>query len=158
MSRRSVISNSSPFIALERIGHIHLLPAMIGKITIPPAVRLEVFGSEQIPDWVEEKGLVQPLASRMTATFLGAGEREAISLALELSASEIILDDLPARRLATSLGLPVTGSLGLLLRAKRDGMIPAIRPLLDALLAQDFHISEKVFIGVLTAADEVYNP
>ncbi|MBN2149640.1 MAG: DUF3368 domain-containing protein [Anaerolineales bacterium] len=149
-----IVSNSSPFIAFERINQLGLIPGLVTRVIIPPAVRLEVFSTDQLPDWVEEKMLSQPLAPRMTATFLGAGEREAIALALELNASEVFLDDLPARRLATSLGLPVIGSLGLLLRAKKKGLIQEIRPLLDALVSQDFHISERLAARILSAAGE----
>jgi predicted nucleic acid-binding protein len=154
MRETLVVANSSPFIALERIGHLHLLPALIRKVLIPPAVRREVFGSKPLPDWVEEKSLQQPLAPRMTATRLGPGEREAIALALELGADVLILDDLPARRLAISLGIPVIGTLGLLLRAKRRGLIPQVLPLMEELQEQDFHISERLFSGMLAAAGE----
>jgi predicted nucleic acid-binding protein len=86
---------------------------------------------------------------------VGAGEREAIALALEMGAAELILDDLAARRLAQSLLLVVIGSAGLLLRAKERGLIPRVRPLMQAMQAVDFHISERVFTGILAAADEI---
>jgi predicted nucleic acid-binding protein len=90
----------------------------------------------------------------MVSARLGKGEREAIALALELQATELIIDDLPARRLATSLGLPIIGTLGLLLRAKKKGVILAVRPLMEDLQARDFHISERLFEGILAAAGE----
>jgi predicted nucleic acid-binding protein len=124
------------------------------KVLIPPAVHIEVFGSSLLPDWIMERVLAQPLVPRMAAARLGPGEREAIALALEVSAGEVILDDLAARRLATSLGLTPIGTLGLLLRAKRHNLIPHVRPLMEALQAQEFHISERLFTGILTAAGE----
>ncbi|MGQ9627379.1 MAG: DUF3368 domain-containing protein, partial [Anaerolineae bacterium] len=114
------VANSSPLIAFERVEQLNLLPILISRLYIPPAVRREVFGSKPLPEWVEEKALSQPLASKIMAARLGAGEREAIALALELKATRLIIDDLSARRLATSLGLEVIGTLGLLLRAKRQ--------------------------------------
>jgi predicted nucleic acid-binding protein len=154
MKERPVVSNSSPLIALGRIGQLSLLPALMKKIWIPPAVRLEVFGTDPLPDWIEEQPLEQPLAPRMAATRLGPGEREAIALALELSASEVILDDLAARHLAASLGLRPIGTLGLLLRAKRRGLIPQVRSYMEALQKQEFRISERLFSGILAAAGE----
>lgn len=152
--RKVVVADSSPFIALERIGYLHLLPALLEKVNIPPAVRQEVFGSEPLPVWVEEVALGQPIAPLMIAMRLGPGEREAVALAMELRADELILDDLPARRLAVSLGIPIIGTLGLLLRARKRGLIREVRPLLEALRAQDFRMSERVFSGILAAAGE----
>ena len=85
---------------------------------------------------------------------LGAGEREAIALAGQLGARRLILDDLPARRLAARRGLPVTGTVGLLLAAKHAGLVPAVAPLLDALTAAGFHLSGRVRDAVLAAAGE----
>ncbi|HXV42390.1 MAG TPA: DUF3368 domain-containing protein [Anaerolineae bacterium] len=154
MTEPYIVANASPFIALERIGQPHLLPALIEQLWIPPAVRWEVFASKPLPDWVTESPLQQPLAPRMISVKLGNGEREAIALALELQAIELIIDDLPARRLAISLGLPIIGTVGLLLRAKKKGLVATVRPLLEDLQAQDFRISERLFEGILTAAGE----
>ncbi|MBL7161448.1 MAG: DUF3368 domain-containing protein [Anaerolineales bacterium] len=154
MSRPEIVANSSPFIALERVGYQHLLPALFEQINIPPAVQNEVFKEQPLPDWVKVVHLTQPLAPRMTSARLGPGEREAIALAMELEAEELILDDLPARRLAIFLGLNVIGILGLLLRAKKRGIIPQVQPLMDALYTQEFHISERLYSGILEAAGE----
>jgi predicted nucleic acid-binding protein len=107
-----------------------------------------------LPAWIEEYPLTQPLASQIATARLGPGESEAIALALELGASELVLDDLPARRLAQSLHIPVIGSVGLLLRAKERGLIAAVRPLMTTMQQEDFRISEGVFDGILAAADE----
>jgi predicted nucleic acid-binding protein len=149
-----VVSDSSPLIAFERMGQLSLLTAMVGSLWVPPAVRYEVFGPDPLPTWVKERPLAQPLAPRMTASHLGPGEREAIALALEIGAAELLLDDLPARRLAVSLGVPVIGTVGLLLRAKKRNLIVEVRPLIDALHEQGFHTSERLLRGVLEAARE----
>jgi predicted nucleic acid-binding protein len=154
MSEPIVVANSSPFIALERIGQLHLLPALVPSLWIPPAVRQEVFGAKPLPEWVKEVPVQQPLGPQMVSTRLGAGEREAIALALEMEATELIIDDLSARRLAISLSLPVIGTLGILLRAKRLGLISIVRPLLEALQDHGFHISGRVLDGILVAAGE----
>jgi predicted nucleic acid-binding protein len=94
----------------------------------------------------------------MVTNYLGAGEREAIALAVELNASEVLLDDLPARRLASHLGLPVLGTLGILLRAKARGLVPQVRPLLQMLHEQDFRMSEQLFDAIVAAAGERIAP
>jgi predicted nucleic acid-binding protein len=149
------VTNSSPLIVFQRIGHIDLLPSTLGQLSIPQAVRKEVFGQDPMPQWIEERTLAQPLASQIVAARLGPGEREAIALALELHATLLLIDDLPARRLAQSLNIPVMGSLGLLLRAKNQRLIPVVRPLMEAMQSQEFRISDRVFARILSAAGEL---
>jgi predicted nucleic acid-binding protein len=81
------VTNSSPLIVLQRIGHIDLIPSTLGQLYIPQAVRKEVFGQDPVPTWIEERTLAQPLAAQIVAARLGPGEREAIALALELRAT-----------------------------------------------------------------------
>jgi len=149
------VANSSPLIAFERIEALDLLRQVVGSALIPPAVREEVFGDRDVPPWLEERTLTQPLASRILAIRLGAGEREAIALALEARAAYVLLDDLAARRLAVSLGLMVRGTAGLLLQAKAMGLVPAVGPLLVALRAHEFRISDRVLARILAAAREI---
>jgi predicted nucleic acid-binding protein len=141
-------------IVFERVGQLDLLRVMLTRVIIPPAVRREVFGAKPLPAWIDERALTQPLASRIVSARLGAGERDAIALALEMNVTELVLDDLAARRLAQSLGIPIIGSLGLLLRAKANGLIPAVRPLMQAMESDEFHIAETLFAQILAAAGE----
>jgi len=148
------VANSSPLIVFHRIGRLTLLRDLVGRLHIPAMVRHEVFGTDPLPEWVEERALTQPLASQIIAARIGPGEREAIALALEVKATWLIMDDLAGRRLAHSLGITVIGSVGLLLRAKAQGLIPAVRPLMAAMQREDFRISERVFAAILAAAGE----
>ncbi len=155
MNQRPVVADSSPLIALERVEHLHLLPALFERVMIPFAVKREVFADRPLPEWVEAVAITQTVSTRLAAMRLGPGEREAIALAVELNAAELLLDDLAARRLAISLEIPVIGTLGLLLRAKRRGLIPQIKLLLDALQQSGFRVSERVREGILSAAAEL---
>jgi len=148
------VADTSPLIAFERLGQLELLQSILGKLYIPPTVREEAFGSNPLSEWIEERQLSQPLAPRIMAVSLGPGEREAIALALELKATRLLLDDLPARRLASSLGLEIIGTLGLLLWAKEQGLLPAVRPWVDTLLREGFYISERLLAEVLSTAGE----
>ena len=86
---------------------------------------------------------------------LGAGEQAVIAYANAHQGSVAGLDDLRARQLAEVLGLKVDRApLGLLLRAKRAGIVPAVRPLVDAAAAQGFHMSPDLYRDVLELADE----
>jgi hypothetical protein len=148
------VTKSSPLIIYERVGQFQLLHHVLEHaFIIPPAVRHEVYGTAPLHTWLEEQPLSQPLASRIIAAQLGAGEREA--LALETQATYVVLDDLPARRVAQALIIAVIGSLGVLLQAKSVGYIDAIRPVIQAMQAADFRASEHVVAGVLAAAGEI---
>ena len=85
---------------------------------------------------------------------MGPGESEAISLALEVDARLVILDERAGRRLAQSLGLPIIGTLGVLLMGKRRGILPAMKPYLDRLIEFGFHISPALYERVLRDAGE----
>ena len=148
-----VVSNSSPLIALDRIGRLELLNRLLGEVLVPPAVAREVFLDRELPGWIRIKPLTRSPEIFMSPT-LGAGEREAIALAVELGASRVILDDLPARRLAATLRLPVIGTVGLILAAKRAGHVPLIASILDELLTAGFRLSPSVVAAALASAGE----
>ena len=85
---------------------------------------------------------------------IGPGEREVISLGLELGATLLILDEQPARRLAASLGLRVIGTIGLLMAGKERGFLAKIRPELDRLLAVRFFMDQNLYDRVISQAGE----
>ena len=119
---------------------------------IPPAVARE-FG-RSLPDSIEVRALSQPVGPQILGASLGQGESEALALALEIKSNLILLDDRAARRLAVALRLPLLGTLGLLLRAKNSGLIPALRPRMEALRVLPFHISSRLYDAVLKTAGE----
>jgi predicted nucleic acid-binding protein len=100
-------------------------------------------------DWIVECPLTQPLAAQILRASLDPGESEVISLAVELSAGTVVLDDWPARRLAKLLRLPVVGTLGVLARAKREGLVASVRPRFEALTDTGFWASPELLEGIL---------
>jgi hypothetical protein len=111
----SVVSNSSPLIALARIERLDLIPTIIQSALIPPAVAREIAPSIPVlPHWLEVRAPTRSASVLTSRGRLGDGEWEAIALAVELGASAILIDDRPARRLAEaaapSLGAKNTGS------------------------------------------------
>lgn len=154
MTAAVVISNASPLIALEQIGQLGLLEQLFGSIVVPPAVVMEVSPTVNMAAWIAERPLAQPVGARVLSASLGAGESEAISLALEVNARLLVLDDRPARRLAQALGLSIVGTLGVLLAAKRRHLLPAVRPWLTALLRVDFRIAPALLDQILFDAGE----
>lgn len=135
---------------MERIGRLDLISALLDPILAPPAVVSE-FGSH--PEWLT---VLSPANSGTVAALklvVDAGEAEAIALALERGC-RIILDDRKARTVAQRLGVPVTGTVGILLKAKQSGVVPSLLPLLDALDAHHFHVSRALRLEALRLAGE----
>ena len=151
----AVISNSSPLIALTQIGRLDLLQQLHPLVLIPPAVAREVEPTvPALPGWLVVQALSQPRQPHTVSASVGPGEHEVISLGLELRAERLILDEQPARRLATSLGLRVIGTLGLLLAAKDRGLLTQVAPELDRLLAVRFFMDQELCDRVIRQAGE----
>lgn len=136
-----VVTNSSCSIGLEQIQRLELLSQVFSSIVIPEAVQQEIgfraaFLNVQV---VQNQNLVASLKTQVDD-----GEAEAIALAQEISALYLVLDDGKARKLAKQLGLQVIGTVGVLLRAKQLQVIPAVKPLLDALILSNFRISDPL--------------
>jgi uncharacterized protein len=154
MSPDSVVSNAGPLIALEQIGLLELLRDLYMPLLIPPSVRRETARSMPSPPWLVVRALTRPPDARIRAS-LQEGERDAISLAVEVGALKIILDDRPARLDATRLGLSVIGTLGVLLLAKDTGLLSSIRPRLDELQNHGFYVSADLYHEILRSAGEL---
>ncbi len=137
MVKEAAVLDSACLIGLERIGRLDLLSALLFPILAPPAVRTE-FGD--CPSWLTiEKPLDQGMVAALRIN-VDPGEAEAIALAYEKD-MRIILDDRKAREVAHRLGLKVTGTVGLLVKARQEGILSSIRPLLDDLNANSFRIA-----------------
>jgi hypothetical protein len=158
-----VICNTSPLQYLYQVDLLHALQALAGQIVIPPAVAEELAAGRtagvSLPDpttldWITIRRPTSAAAVPLV-TDLGPGEAEVLMLALEAREAVVILDDALARRAAAMLGLRVTGTLGLLLDAKRAGLIPAITPILDQLHALHFRLASHTRSAVLALAGEL---
>ena len=150
-----VVSNSSPLIACAAIGRLDLFPVLFESILIPPAVASEIAPSlPTLPAWLRVEPLAGELPQAVLRRSLGAGERQALALAIERRADRIVLDDLPARRLARTLILAVIGTAGMLLAAKRRGLLSRIRPCPDDLVKQSFFVGPELYEELLRLAGE----
>jgi hypothetical protein len=149
-----VVADASPLIALQQIGQLRLLRAVFTELTVPPAVAREILPSVPPAPWIVERRLTQPIAPVVLRAHLGAGESEALSLAVEIRAARLFVDERAARRVAAALGLSVVGTLGVLLAAKRTGLVTEVRPLIDELLRQGFWVAPRLVKQALLAARE----
>lgn len=150
-----VVSDSSPLIAFGAIGRLDLFPALFQSILIPPVVAAEIAPSlPTLPAWLRIEKLKGALPQAVLRRSLGDGERQALALAVELRSDRIVLDDLPARSVARTLRLSITGTAGVLLVAKRNKLIPQVRPYLDELVKKSFFVGPQLYDELLRLAGE----
>jgi predicted nucleic acid-binding protein len=160
------VSNTSPISNLACIARLNLLHEQFGDISIPEAVDTEL---QNIPDAVIRKAIeeakhigwlkLRPASDAKLVSLLMVelhqGEAEAIALALEMKADRLLIDEREGRTMARQLGLPLTGVLGVLLRAKKMRQIKAIKPEINALRSKArFFITPALETAILTRAGE----
>jgi predicted nucleic acid-binding protein len=157
---RVVVSDAGPLICLGRLDLIRLLPVLFAEVQVPDPVLLECTSRWQSPDaaridtalalgWVTA---YEP--QQMIEGTLGRGERAAIARALAIGAG-LLTDDQDARTHAESLHIKVVGTMGVLIRSKHAGLIPAVAPLIDQLRAGGQRFGRGVVAQALLAAGEV---
>ena len=158
-----VVVDSSVLIALARIGGLELLHLPTDVIYIPDAVFVEVVqkgagrpGSTELAraDWVLRQSVRDVAAVDRLCAHLGRGESEAIVLAKELNADFLVIDDAAARHVAEADGQRVVGLPGWLVFLKERGVIAAVKPLLDEMLASGFYLDEQRYQSILHRTGE----
>jgi len=164
----AVISDASVLISLGSAGHLEILRDLYARVVIPGRISRECVGtSSSLPGAPEIQGalaaqwLVQaePTNSALVNSLmekLDAGEAEAIALAVENPGALLLIDESDGRIVAKRFGVPVTGTVGVLVRAKKEGHLTMIRPVLDRMIAgTQFRISQELYEGALRACDEM---
>jgi uncharacterized protein len=159
-----VICNTSPLQYLHQLGLLDLLPKLVGTITVPPAVVEELEAGRALGvnlpnisslDWI----IIRPPGGsehQLSLPDLGRGETDVLRLALEAPAGSVILilDDSRARETAAAEGLKLTGTLGVLINAKRAGLLQSVKPQIDRLDILGFRLAHHTRESVLMLAGE----
>ena len=162
-----IVADSSPLIYLTRLGFFSLLRILHDSVIVPASVWNEVvIGGAGLPEskalqtavadgWIQVMApTVNAPAVGARAADLGAGEVQAIQLARELRAV-LATDDAEGRELAEHLGVKVTGTVGILIRATKAGHLPELRPTLDRLRrGTNFRMSEQLYFSALKTVGE----
>jgi predicted nucleic acid-binding protein len=154
--------NASPLIYLSKAGLIHLLQLISEEIIIPKPVASEIQqrGASDLTvqaiantPWLK---IVEtpPVPEIIQSWDLGAGESSVLTWGYLHPGTEVIVDDLAARRCAQVLEISVRGTLGLVLLAKQRGEIPATRPLIEQLRQAGMYLSNSVINRALALVDE----
>ncbi|MCK9452273.1 MAG: DUF3368 domain-containing protein [Bacteroidales bacterium] len=156
-----IVSNTTPIISLLKLNRLEILQQLYSKIYIPLAVYQEIeAGKEKVyyKDLSEIKWInISQINDKQALKYfieLDAGEAEAIILATELNADLMIIDEKLGRFHAKHADLKVTGTIGILIKAKRAGLVDKLRPLLEELIDKDVWINKKLVVEILKEVDE----
>ena len=160
-----IVSDTSPINNLTAINHLYLLNQLYGTVFIPEAVYREltdpsfpVAGATEVQtfDWVQTRAVSDRTLVKALSNELDIGEAEAIALAVEMQADQVLIDERRGRLVASRLNLRYTGILGILVEAKGKGLIAEVRPLLDALINEaGFWVTEPLYNSVLQLVNEI---
>ncbi len=160
-----VVADTSVLINLCRVGQGGLLTRLFLEVVIPPEVAAEFvaltisaprFSGLNLPAGIRQQSPSALLPVVGAAKGLDAGEAAALSLAVEIHADAILIDERRGHEVALQLGLRALGLLGILLRAKAVGIIPQIAPVIESLERDaGFWISEKLREDVLRLGGEI---
>ena len=159
-----VISNSSPLIHLSRIGELTLLRYFFDEIIVPEAVYREcVIEGKNREDakrirkakWIKVAKIKNTDLKKAFMMVLDEGEAEAIVLALEKSADLILLDEYEARKVARNYTLNITGTIGVLIRAKYRGKIITLKDILEKLKETGFWLNDDLCTEILKKVGEL---
>lgn len=159
---RSWVCDASPLIALAKIDRIDLLSTLPDELVIVDAVAEEVRqAGEDDParrwldaagaEYVKARGEIVPT---IAAWDLGRGESAVLSWVIMHPGSEAIVDDRAARNCAAAIGVPVRGTIGVMLLAKREGRIEHVRPILEDLARVGLHLDSAIVEATLRLAQE----
>jgi predicted nucleic acid-binding protein len=149
---RTIISDTSCLIVLKNINELELLQKLYGTITTTIEIA-EEYG-EILPDWIEIVEVVDKQVQMLLELQIDKGESSAIALALETPNSTVIIDDYKGRKIAERLRINYTGTLGVIVRAKLNGIIPSIKPILEKINNTDFRLSFEIEQKALQEARE----
>lgn len=159
-----VVSDTSPINNLAAINQLHLLQQLYETVIIPQAVYREltdpnfpVAGSAEVQtlEWIKTRSISDRTVIETLSNELDIGEAEAIALALELNADQVLIDERRGRLVAARLKLHYTGILGILVEAKNQRLIAAVKPLLDALIDRaGFWVAKELYDSILQFVNE----
>lgn len=160
MPSKPVILNNTPLVALYFLHQWPLLRQLYGRVIIPRAVEWEflaVSTAERTAalrqaSWLETVEIQTP--PQIARLKLDQGEAAVLALAIQREARLVIIDEQRGRQYAQQLGLPLTGTLGVLLAGKRKGFIPSLTPLLEKMQAEGIYLDARLVASVKEMAGE----
>ncbi|MEO6524530.1 MAG: DUF3368 domain-containing protein [Mucilaginibacter sp.] len=152
-SINTIITDASCFILLDKIGCLAFLNEIYGNVFTTPEVAAEY--GKRLPNWVHVQAVNDRDLLYTYAEVVDIGEASAIALANEVISPSLILDDLKGRKLAKSLNLEFTGTVGVLVLAKEVGLIPLLKPYFDMVKGTNFRIPHNLLQILIDKYDKI---
>lgn len=149
---KTILSDTSCLILLEKIGELELLHEVFGKIIVTEEVAREYL--LKLPEWISVQNPTNKHYQQILRVSVDKGEASVIALAVELKDCLLIIDDLKGRNLADELGVKVTGTFGVIIEAKLSGLISSVKPILSKIKQTGFCLSDDLERKVLLKAQE----
>jgi predicted nucleic acid-binding protein len=157
------VVNASPIIALAKVGHLHLLKDLCKELLVPDVVASEVLaGPPSDPARLAfERGwgsavVPCPIVPELLEWGLGPGETAVLAVARERKSATAVLDDSAARTCAKALGVQVIGTVGVVLRARKEAIIPSAANVLESLRAQGLWLDNNTIRAAVEGVGEIW--
>lgn len=144
---KTIISDTSILIIFNKIDEMEILHQLYKEVLITNEIKNE-FG-ETTPEWIKVHKVKDIRYQKLLETQLDVGEASAFALASEFEDVLVLLDDLKARKLANALNIKITGTLGIITKAKQLSIIYEVKPILDKIQKSNFRISQELLEEVL---------
>jgi len=165
LTKKIIIADTGPVIALALLDLIKDMPEIIGDIVIPHAVYLECTKDLSKPaakkiqlaknnKQIRVQDINHSSFYRELKMLLDEGEAEAITLFQETNADLLLIDELKGRRLAAKQNIPIIGTIAILLKAKEKSIRPAIKPMIEILTSHNYRLSKALIDYILIKANE----
>ena len=159
---RKIVVNSTPLIALAKVNKLELLKDMYEQVIIPEAVYREVMEKGDVAaqrveaalEWIDVRKVDPSLERRMYRAKLHDGEVEVMLLAQIIGADAVVIDDGAARKTAEYLELPLTGTLGIMIKAKQRGLLDAVMPVVQQMEQSGIYFSKEIKDRIRKLSDE----
>lgn len=150
--QKTILSDTGCLIFLEKIGELELLHRVFGEILVTRDAADEYESS--LPEWISVRNPADKNYQKILAASVDKSQASTLALAVELDDCLLMIDDLKGRNLADALGVRTTGTLGLILHAKRSGLIEAISPIVAKIKQTDFRLPGRLESKILATAGE----
>jgi len=137
-----IISDTSCLIALSNIGMLHILQDLFEEVLITPEVN-EEFGN-QLPNWIVTLQVKDKLKQAEIEEKLDKGEASSIALALEITNSTLIIDEVKGRNIAKNLNIEIIGTVGIIILAGKKGVIKDVVSVVLKLVNNGFRLSNNI--------------
>ncbi|WP_029522479.1 DUF3368 domain-containing protein [Persephonella sp. KM09-Lau-8] len=157
-----VVSNTTPILSFIKLNRLDILRNIYKEITIPEAVYRELeegkhkyYLNISKEDWIKISKVSNKRLVKQFEKILDTGEAEAITLALELKADLLLMDEKIGRKIAEEQGLKISGTIGILLKAKEEGIISEVKPFIYELIKKGNYYKKSFLETVLKFAKEI---